>query len=130
MATISVAQFYQPTSSNANFLRSKFISAVDVINNFQPENHVDLLNPKLIQLINSLTVFSTYQFKRADKLVNISYKYYRTTSLWWLILLASGQIHPYEIPEGSVLLLPSLTEMADAINRLNPVNQTSKTVVI
>lgn len=120
-----MSTFYNPA-----YARSKFITEIEIINNFQSEKTVDLLNPKLGKLINSLTIFSTRQYQTNEKIVNISYSVYGTTSLWWIIIIATGLIHPYEIPVGTLLYLPNLTELVEAINKLSDTSNKSRVVTI
>ena len=51
-----------------------------------------------------------YQTTSGDdgKLDNISYKFYRTPLLWWVIALANGIMNPLLIPVGTRLRIPSL----------------------
>ena len=105
------------------------MSYITIINNFQSEQTVDLLNPKLHKIFDYVTYYANYTYRNHEKVVNISYNSYGTTSLWWLILLASGQIHPYEILPGTNLLLPSLPQVAAGINAMNPTTKSVAKVV-
>ena len=101
-----------------------------MINKFQSENQIDLLNPKIVKLFDYITNYNTHVYQAHEKIVTLSYNYYGTTSLWWLIILASGQIHPYEIQPGTTLLLPFLNQVSDGINALNAANNTVSKVVM
>lgn len=45
-----------------------------------------------------------------DRLDNISYKYYRTPELWWLIMAVNPEADPFDLYEGQELLIPDLRE--------------------
>lgn len=43
-----------------------------------------------------------------NRLDLISYKYYNTPMYWWVIAEASGLYNPLLVPEGTILIIPSL----------------------
>lgn len=51
-------------------------------------------------------------FRVTDKFENrldlISYKYYKTVQLWWLIAYASNILNPFDVPVGTVLRIPTI----------------------
>lgn len=42
-----------------------------------------------------------------NRLDLISYKYYNTPLLWWVIAEASGIVNPFDVPVGTRLRIPS-----------------------
>lgn len=38
-----------------------------------------------------------------------------TTTVWWLIVMYNGYLHPDEIPDGTVLKIPNLASIRDAL---------------
>ena len=51
---------------------------------------------------------------------SLSYKYYNTTQLWWVILVFNGIEDPFEIARssGMVLKIPDDSLMSDIVNAL------------
>lgn len=43
-----------------------------------------------------------------NRLDLVSYKYYNTPIYWWIIAEASGIYNPLIVPEGTILVIPSL----------------------
>lgn len=59
-----------------------------------------------------------YTLTRPNFLPNISYKFYGTTSLWWVIARFNGIIFPLkEIKVGVTLNIPELTDISKALNK-------------
>lgn len=46
-----------------------------------------------------------------NRLDRISYKFYDSVNLWWVIALASGITNPLRVPVGTVLRIPPLSTL-------------------
>lgn len=63
-------------------------------------------------------VFHTVSAGEENRLFLIAYKYYKDPSLWWVIALHNQIIHPFEVPAGTALRIPSLAVVfSDIIER-------------
>lgn len=111
--------FYNSQFSRGNLISFTTVEGEVVINLFDP-----LLNKAMSQIKN----YQVYSYSEIDKIVNISYQAYGTTSLWWAILLFSGLIHPYEIPSGYVLKIPDLSDLISAVTPI--VNKIGQVVTL
>lgn len=69
---------------------------------------VDPLDPNLQSLLSGDIPYDVYVYKN-DAITTISQNYYNTTSLWWLIVMFNGFVHPHMIPSGYSLKIPKLT---------------------
>lgn len=79
----------------------------------------DMLVPSLIQSINALPtaqeVIVSERYK--NRLDLVSYDYYGTTDLWWLIGLYNNIDDPTNMDEDIIkLMLPSITEITSLLN--------------
>ena len=103
------------TFFNAKYARSSFVKPI-IINGNQEINYLD---PSVYKALQNVTNYQLYTFSDKDKLVNISYQAYNTTSAWWLILMYNGYLHPYEIPNGTTLKIPSLFDLTSNLYNSN-----------
>lgn len=99
------------TFYNPKYVRSRFVVLTDV----DGTPTIDVFASKVREILERIKGYSTYTFSNMDKLVTISYRAYGTTSLWWLILVFNGFIHPYDIEPGTVIKIPDLFEITKAI---------------
>lgn len=53
-------------------------------------------------------LYHTVSSGEVGKLDLISYKYYKTTDLWWVIAQANGVINPLRVEPGTRLRIPSI----------------------
>lgn len=54
------------------------------------------------------TMFQAYNIQRNDTWPLISFKFYNTPNLWWLILLANNIVNPIKFPDfGEEILIPT-----------------------
>lgn len=50
------------------------------------------------------TLYTEHQWSGSDNFYHLSYQYYNTTRLWWVILTANNIINPFDdIPSGTKL---------------------------
>lgn len=93
--------------------------------NFQPIitidgiNYRDTLAQKYVDFIPRLTAFATFIYT-GEQLTTISYRFYGTTTLWWLILMFNGYYHWMEIDPGTILRIPSKVEIDSYISQRSP----------
>jgi hypothetical protein len=73
---------------------------------------VDVLDHKLTRLINSIQDYFPYIYDGQEHITTISYKAYNTTTLYWLIVMYNGIMHPLEIEPGLILKIPKMTEVS------------------
>lgn len=117
-------------AENPIYHRSKLIKSYDIIGDeYGPYN--DYFGSNYANLFRASIKNSTsYTVKQRDRLDQISFIYYGTTSLWWAISLYNDAIiHPLLITPGQSISIPSKTEI-DAFlvsyksSRVNNLNTT------
>jgi len=59
------------------------------------------------EFLSEEDIYHTVERQDENRLDLISYKYYRTVSYWWIILLANSIYNPFNIKTGDVLRIPS-----------------------
>ena len=113
--------FYSP-----KYDRSKFTTIYDVEvgkgKNAQTIKVVDRLDNKYTNLINSLNSFERYECINGDNLPNIAYRFYQTTTAWWIIARVNGIIDPLSIKAGDILLIPQLSQINKNVSKANTSN--------
>lgn len=114
------------TFYNPKYDRSKFTTIYDIEvgkgKNAQTIKIVDRLDIKYVDLINSLTSFERYECLNGDNLPNISYRFYQTTTAWWIIARVNGIIDPLSIKQGDILLIPVMNQINKKISNANTSN--------
>lgn len=84
-------------------------------------------DPKFITLLKLPRVVEyTY---RGESITYASYKVFRTTSLWFLVVACSGYLHPHQIPRNAIINLPSVQSILTAIQAKVESN-VGKTIII
>lgn len=89
---------------------------------------IDPLSPKLMKLMQAARI-ATYHPYRGEPGTTISFKYYDTTSLAWLICMVNGFLFFEEVPVGHKLKILDLSELGDLLRPGQPKeNMTGKVV--
>lgn len=139
------------TNQNVRYFRSNFIPVVQVTNSFvtgdidansngndidndaddpNTTNYLDIFNPSYaINICKAIKSYVPYPFDGTLTIENISYRMYGTTSLWWIIIMYNGLTHPLEIQPGTVLFIPSISDINQILTIL-PKNQIGQIVQI
>lgn len=97
------------------YARSKFM----VIETQNTDTYIDFFSDKSIKMVQNLQRHSLHTFTAGQKLTKISYDYYGTTTLWWVILVYNGFFHPLEVPYGIVLLIPYIADIDEELLSTN-----------
>lgn len=92
------------TNYAEEFTRSNFMA--EVPSELDGTNWIDPLDPRLIAIFKEQTPYEEYKYS-SESITTLSYQFYSTTSLWWLILMFNGFLHPHDIPPGYALKIPS-----------------------
>jgi hypothetical protein len=100
------------TSANENsqYLRSNFIDYVTIAIDQQQVSVPDVLNPKYLSVINSLTPSSYYTFQTGQQITTQAFNGTNTTSTWWMIILQNGYIHPLLMQNGDLVFIPNCNQ--------------------
>lgn len=116
------------------YARKNFMPTVDLVNRkgrlVETITVLDTLNPKLTNLVKNLTSVEEHVILGGESLPNIAYKYYKTTSLYWLLCMYNGIIHPLDLVIGKTLLIPSLTQLNQNINQSANIDKLGEVVQI
>jgi len=111
-------------------------NSIETLPRLRPEKYENIFNVyedkntnryyyNLLQTINlptdlPLGYFNTYNVVYGDTWPYISYKNYKTTSIWWVILLVNNILNPVEplIP-GTTLKIPKIDVINTIISQIN-----------
>ncbi len=98
---------YNPVFSRINLMNPVTVS---VPNPFKPnfpiqEILLDRLSTRYVDIMKYLNSYTNYTWT-GIKITTLSYQYYQTTTLWWLILMYNGLSHPLELTPGMLLKIP------------------------
>lgn len=77
------------------------------------EENIDFFDPKVTDLVRRIDRADTftYVYDGSEQIENIAFKFYYTTSIWWLIMEYNGFTHPLELEEGQVLRMPAKSDI-------------------
>ena len=116
-----------PVSPNMNpvYFRSNFIPYATISINNVPYQVMDIANNSYLQIINNLKAVSVVNSVNYTLPV-LAYKTTETTSTWWMIGILNGLIHPLQLQEGQLVLLP---DVISAISNNNSTISNSGSVV-
>lgn len=84
-------------------------------------------DPKFIKLLKLPRSIEYIHF--GDSLTSVSGMYYKTTSLWYLVLACSGYLHPHQIPRNTSIFLPTRMNVLTALEE-QPETNVGKTIII
>lgn len=80
---------------------------------------IDPLKDKSFQAIHDMKSTKTHLVK-SDEVGRpdlISYREYKTTVLWWAILIHNGITYPLDILENTVLKIPDFSNLNTVVNK-------------
>lgn len=106
------AKTYMSTTYDPTFSREKRMEPV-YSDRYKEPGWVDPLDPRIQRILTGNISYDVYSY-RSEPLTTISYKYYNTTTLWWVIMMFNGFLHPHDIPSGTQLRIPSLAALQPA----------------
>jgi hypothetical protein len=104
------------TNENSQYLRSNFIPYVQIETNNKQVLVPDVLSKTYLSVINSLSPTAYYTFSTGQQLTTQAFKATGNTSTWWMIAMMNGYIHPLQMNNGDIVLIPNA---ATAINQSN-----------
>lgn len=94
----------------------------------RPEN--GWVNPCDVKFVKLLKLPRPIEYVHfGDALTAVSGMYYRTTSLWYLVLACSGYLHPHQIPRNTTIHLPTRVSVMTALEE-QPKSNVGKTIII
>lgn len=89
----------------------------------------DRLDPRYLSIVNESVPTKVYTVGVGDTLPNISYLFYQTTSLWWVIARKNGIVVPTSIQPGDTLLIPALNTISVNVSSSDTSNLGSTTTI-
>lgn len=94
--------------------RSKFMTIIT--SDYDGSLWIDPLDQNLLNILAGDISYDIFSY-RSESITTISYNYYKNTSLWWLIVMFNGFIHPHEIPSGYKLKIPKLEHIVSRLKK-------------
>lgn len=116
-----MSTFYSPKYSRTNFMeeipvlvgKGKARTYVNIL---------DRLDEKYIEIVNNTVSSKSYTVSDGDNLPNISWKFYQTTTLWWIIARVNGIVDPLSIKSGDILRIPDFNSINTNVSVSNTSN--------
>lgn len=99
-------RYYNIDKDNEPLSRYKHLSRIEE----DGFNYIETVNPLKIPK-NSTDSYFKVTKKYENRLDLISYKFYNTVLLWWVIAKASNILDPLNVKEGTLLRIPSKTSI-------------------
>lgn len=110
--------FYNPTLVRTAFMDVHTIEDNDDFLNVKTTYQLlDLQSEEIYRILRNLTRYTVYRWKSTDKLSNLSYNYYETTSLWWIIAAFNGIVHELELEDGTEILIPDHLQIIETVQK-------------
>lgn len=99
---------------NPNFLMSQFVPTVTVPDGTSTANMLDVFSPNMKKAIDSVVRVGLARYQN-QPVPTIGFKYFNNTTCWWMIMLASKQMHALTIEPGDEIVLPSIDTVAKSL---------------
>lgn len=122
IAQLGLSSTYDSQKSRLNFM------GTTPSRKYGEKPWVDPLDPRLLKIFRGRIPYSEFAYD-GKPITTISYKFYNTTSLYWLILAFNGILHQQFIPDGAILKIPSLSYIQNRIEAAK-VNNSGRVVTI
>lgn len=92
-------------------------TVVDTVELEMPDGKIiqilDVLDARLTKLLNSISEWTPYVYDGTEHITTISYKAYGNTTLWWIIMMYNGFMHPLEIEPGINIKIPTAQSLSE-----------------
>lgn len=108
------------------YRREKFMASVPSKEYDEPP-WIDPLDPRVQKLLKGQ--IAGYIVYSGQAITTISYNAYRTTTLYWLILMVNGYLFAEDIPYGTKLKILDISSLAKEIRPGQPAKSRRGTVV-
>jgi len=101
-------------TSNKQYYMSNMFPLVDVVEQPGEPAHkrIDIFNPDGAKFVRSLQPQSKIPWSARNKLDVIALRSFNTVSGWWIPLFYNGAEHPFEIINGSYVVIPVADQAA------------------
>jgi hypothetical protein len=83
----------------------------------QLEDRLDYSDWRLTRILRQITSVTSAKYNGVRKFTTICYLLYGNTTIYRLVLMYNGYMHPYEIPQGAILLFPDPTDLLNAVTK-------------
>ena len=116
------------TNVNSKYFLTEYMAIETVTgDNGEDEQMLDIFDERIQSAMENITSTSTVTYE-SQQITTISNDVYGNTSLFWYILWYNGFFHPLEIPYGTELVIPSLTDFNN--NTAQETSQQGSTVSV
>lgn len=83
------------------------------------EERIDYADWRLSSMLKRITRFRSIKYNGATKFTTLMNNEYGTTTIYRLVLMFNGFMHPYEIEDGATIKLPYSADLEELINNLS-----------
>lgn len=111
---VFTSTFYDPRWSTNNILRSYQLEYPDG----SLEDRIDYSDWRLTSMLKRIKNYIPSKYK-GEKFTTLVYNAYGTTTIYRIVLMFNGFMHPYEIEIGETIKYPYPSELNNLITNLN-----------
>lgn len=117
------------TNLDVNYLFSQFVPTITLqFNDGSVVNALEIFSPNMIKALRSMQRIGFERYKGAP-ITTLAFKQYQNTTAWWMIMLASKQIHALTIDSGDLIAYPNIKTIQRSLNASSPNNARIPTFV-
>lgn len=80
---------------------------------------IDMFNYNMEKAINAIVISDSDTYVAGQRLPVIAYNKSGNTSCYWMLGIASGVMHPYNMKGGDAILIPNTTAIIASISSTN-----------
>jgi hypothetical protein len=106
------------TNLDPNYLFSLFVPTITLaFDDGSVVNTLEVFSPKMIKAIKSMQRIGFERYK-GTAITTLAFKRYQTTTIWWMIMLASQQLHALTIDNGDIIAYPNVANIRNSLNKI------------
>jgi hypothetical protein len=120
------------TNQAPQYFMSAFMEQVNIGENVDGGGplYLDMLDPRVESLLRSLSPIFSIMDNLAIPITTLTFKLYQNTTMWWLLLMFNGVIHPLERNPGT-LQIPAVNAVSsNAVKTANTPSTRGTTITI
>lgn len=93
------------------------------------EGRIDFNDWNIQRILRQITQDTPERYNGYKKFTTLCNTKYGNTTIWRLVLVYNGFMHPYEIPGGAIIRFPDPTELRNAVLNVSQIKRTARSVI-
>jgi len=99
------------TNLNTNYLFSQFVPTITVKDSDGSKlNVLEPFNVKMGRAIEAVRPIAIRRYVN-EPITTITFEQYNNTTAWWMVMLASKELHALAVENGKILTLPDINNI-------------------